>query len=75
MCIIEYQHVLKPSVDFLDGCGVMLLNTEHLASFLGVPLRVAQQLVYTDRIPMGMQLGCGKGLCIYYFREFMGVME
>ena len=59
MRIIEYQHVLKPSVGFLESCGVLLLNTKQMALFLGVPINVARHPV---RIPMGMQLGCGKGL-------------
>ena len=55
----EYKHVLRPSVDYLSGCGKLLLDTSDMAEFLGVPPKVIQQLVYTDRLPLPMRLGLG----------------
>jgi hypothetical protein len=56
----EYRHILKPSVDYLEGCGCLLLDTFGMAKFLGVPSKTVQQLVYTDRIPLPVKLGFGR---------------
>jgi hypothetical protein len=57
---IEYKHVLKPSVEYLDRCGSLMLNTAGMAEFLDVPTKALAQLVYTDRIPIPCRLGLGK---------------
>jgi hypothetical protein len=56
----QYRHILKPSVTYFEGCGSLLLDTCGMASFLGVPTKVVQQLVHTDRIPLPVRLGFGK---------------
>jgi predicted DNA-binding transcriptional regulator AlpA len=62
MRVIEYLHVLKPSVEYLEKCGVLLLNTPQMAEFLSIPHKTVQQLASTDRIPRPMKLGFGSGL-------------
>src|SRR5689334_22308525 len=54
-----YKHILRPSCEFLAGCGKLLLDTGDLAAFLQVPQKTVQQLVYCDRIPLPMKLGLG----------------
>lgn len=60
MRTIEYKHVLKPSIAYLQGCGTLLLDSAQMAEFLGVPQKVFIRLVYTDRVPLPVQLGLGK---------------
>ena len=62
MRVIEYRHVLKPSIDYLEKCGVLLLDTRQMAEFLNIPYKAVQQLASTDRIPRPMKLGFGSGL-------------
>jgi predicted DNA-binding transcriptional regulator AlpA len=57
---IEYRNVLKPSVEYLEQCGSLMIDTRGMAEFLGVPAKVVAQLVYTDRIPLPCRLGIGK---------------
>jgi predicted DNA-binding transcriptional regulator AlpA len=57
---IEYKHVLKPSIEYLEQCGSLMLDTPRMAEFLGVPTKTLVQLVYTDRIPLPCRLGLGK---------------
>lgn len=59
---VEYRHVLKPSVDYLEGCGVYWLDTGQMAQFLSVPQKTIQQMVYTDRIPLPMKVGLGSAI-------------
>jgi predicted DNA-binding transcriptional regulator AlpA len=60
MRAIEYKHVLKPSIEYLERCGSLMLDTAGMAEFLGVPTKTLAQLVYTDRIPLPCRLGLGK---------------
>ncbi len=62
MRTIEYKHILKPSIDYLERCGILMLNTAGMSEFLGVPARAIPQLVYTDRIPLPCRLGLGNCL-------------
>lgn len=57
---VEYRFVLKPSVDYLERCGVLLLDTRMMAEFLGVPRPVLLKFLYTDRIPLPLKLGLGR---------------
>jgi hypothetical protein len=57
---IEYRHVMKPSVSYLEKCGRLVLTSREMGAFLGVPHAVLQQLVYTDRVPLPMRLGLAK---------------
>jgi hypothetical protein len=34
--IIEYKVVVKPSVDYLERCGTLMLDTRGMASFFGI---------------------------------------
>jgi hypothetical protein len=56
---IEYKHVLKPSVEYLERCGSLMLDAAGMAEFLGVPARTLAQLVTTDRLPLRRRLGPG----------------
>jgi predicted DNA-binding transcriptional regulator AlpA len=58
----EYQHILRPSVDYLEDCGYLLLDIEAMATFLQIPRSALQYLVHTERIPQPVQLGFGKSL-------------
>jgi len=57
---IEYRHTLKPSVEYLEQSGSLMLDTVGMAKFLGVPTKAMAQLVHTDRIPLPCRLGLGK---------------
>lgn len=57
---IEYRHVLRPSVTYLEQCGRLLLTSREMAEFLGLKHAVLQQLVSTDRILLPVRLGLGK---------------
>ena len=39
----EYKHFLKPSVEYLEQCGKLMLDTQDMAAFLGVPVTKARQ--------------------------------
>ena len=62
MRTVKYVNVLKPSVEYLERQGRLLLDGEEMADFLGVERKTVQQLVYTDRIPLPVSLGLGKCL-------------
>jgi hypothetical protein len=53
----EYQHILKPSVAYLESCGCFLLDTRDMAEFLGIPAKAVQQMAWTGRIPIPIRLG------------------
>src|SRR5262249_34320243 len=57
---IEYKHVLKPSVEHLERCGSLMLDTAGMAEFPGVPTKTLSPLPYTDRIPPPCRVGLGK---------------
>lgn len=57
MRVIDHRHVLQPSVDYLEKCGVLLLDARQLSEFLRVPHKTVRQMVYTDRIPLPTKLG------------------
>lgn len=67
---IEYVHVLKPSIAYLEGCGQLLLTSREMAEFLGVAAKAIHQLVYQDRIPLPMRLGIG-GCCRWNVFELL----
>ena len=56
---IEYRHVLKPSVEYLERCGRLMLDSGEMAEFLGISQNVLTQLASTDRIPGPCRLGLG----------------
>ena len=60
MRAIEYVNVLRPSIDYLESCGKLLLDSRDMAEFLGIPWKAMQQLAYTDRVLGPLQLGFGK---------------
>ena len=53
----EYQHILKPSVAYLENCGCLLLDTRSMAEFLGIPAKAVQQMAWTGRVPVPIRLG------------------
>ena len=59
---VEYSVILKPSVEYLQRCGKLLLDTQEMADFLRVPRVKVPRLVYTDRIPLPLRLGLGRCL-------------
>lgn len=58
----RYVDTLKPSVDYLERQGRLLLDAQRMAEFLGLEQKTLQQLVYTDRIPLPVSLGLGRCL-------------
>jgi hypothetical protein len=60
MRAVEYKNVVRPSVDYLERCGSLMLDTAGMAEFIGLSTPVTAQLVYTDRIPLPCRLGLGK---------------
>ena len=59
---IEYKNVLRPSVEYLEQCGRLMLDSSEMAAFLGVSEKVMTQLASTDRVPGPCRLGLGTGL-------------
>jgi predicted DNA-binding transcriptional regulator AlpA len=59
MRIIEYRNILKPSVEFLERSGKLMLDSHQMAEFLGVPQRVMVRLASTNRVPGPCRLGLG----------------
>ncbi len=55
----EDAFILKPSVDYLAGCGCLLINPKRMAEFLGIPVAKVHPLASTDRIPVPLRLGFG----------------
>ena len=53
----EYRHILNPSVAYLEGCGRLLLDTQGMAEFLGIPAKAVQEMAWTKRLPLPMRLG------------------
>jgi predicted DNA-binding transcriptional regulator AlpA len=60
MRAINYVHILKPSVEYLERQSVLLLDSDQMAAFLGVERKTVHQLAYSDRIPVHVSLGLGK---------------
>lgn len=56
---IEYRHVLKPSVEYLEKCGRLMLDSSDMTEFLGISQKAITQLASTDRIPSPCRLGLG----------------
>jgi len=56
---IDYRHVLKPSVEYLEQCGRLMLDSSEVGEFLGVTQKVLTQLATTDRVPGPFRLGLG----------------
>ena len=56
---IEYRHILKPSIEFLEQSGHLMLDSGDMADFLGVPISAMTQLASTDRVPCPCRLGLG----------------
>lgn len=54
---IEHRHILKPSVEYLEGCGRLMLDSSEMAEFLGVSQKAMMQLASTDRVPGPCRLG------------------
>jgi hypothetical protein len=59
---IDYTHIIKPSVDVLELCGSLMIDTRGMAEFLGIPVKQMGQLHCTDRLPLPCRLGLGKCL-------------
>ena len=57
---IEYKNVLKPSVDCRRTVDALFLDSKQMAEFLKISSKVLTHLVYTDRVPLPVQLGLGK---------------
>jgi hypothetical protein len=57
---IVYKHVFRPSAEYLERSGRLMLDTAGLAEFLGVPARAMAQLIDTDRVPFPCRLGLGR---------------
>jgi hypothetical protein len=57
---IEYTNIIKPSVDVLECCGSLMIDTRGMAEFLGIPATKMGQLRCTDRVPLPCRLGLGK---------------
>lgn len=54
---IEYQIILRPSVEYVEQCGKFMIDTKAMAEFLGLAPKTVTQLVYTDRVPLPCRLG------------------
>lgn len=51
----EYKHIIKPSVEYLEHCGKLMLDAQDMDAFLGVPS--VQRVIYSGRIPSPVRLG------------------
>ena len=56
---IEYKHILRPSVEYLEECGSLMIDRRGMAEFLGVSAKAMTQFDDTDRIPRPRPLGLG----------------
>ena len=56
---IEYRNILRPSVEYLERCGRLMLDSSEMAAFLGVSQKAMTHLASTDRIPGPCRLGLG----------------
>ena len=59
MAIQRIRHVFRPSIECLERSGTLMIDSELMADFLGVPKGALKQLVYTDRIPLPMKFPLG----------------
>jgi hypothetical protein len=59
---VEYRNVLKPSIEYLERSGSLMLDTSGMAEFLGLSGKAMAQLVHTDRTPLRRRLGLGRCL-------------
>jgi predicted DNA-binding transcriptional regulator AlpA len=57
---IEYAHALRPSVEWLERSGRLMLDTAEMAEFLGITRKTMAQLVYTERVPLPCRISVGK---------------
>jgi hypothetical protein len=57
---IEYKIILKPSMEYLERCGRLMLNTRGMAEFLGVAAKRMPEVICTGRIPIRCRLGIGR---------------
>ena len=53
----EYEHILKPSVAYLEICGRLLVDIDGMAAFLGIPAKAVQQMAWTTRLPLPVRIG------------------
>ena len=53
----EPEHILKPAVAYLKSCGRLLLDTDDMATFLGIPAKAVRYMTWTTRLPLPMRLG------------------
>ncbi len=51
--------ILKPSVDYLAGCGRLLLDVKGMAVFLDMLVSKVHRLAWSDRLPAPIRLGFG----------------
>jgi hypothetical protein len=54
---IEYTNIIKPSVDYLERCGTLLLDSHGMAAFLGMPVKKVAELRCSGRLPLPCRLG------------------
>jgi hypothetical protein len=57
--ILKHKWPLRPSVEYLRSCKRLMLDTRGMAEFVGVPLPRLRQMVYSDRIPIPINLSIG----------------
>ena len=57
---IEYTNIMRPSVEYLEGCESLMVDVRGLAAFLGIPPKKMPQLLCTDRLPLPCRLGLGR---------------
>ncbi|OAI48429.1 hypothetical protein AYO44_06860 [Planctomycetaceae bacterium SCGC AG-212-F19] len=53
----EYKNILKPSVEYLEHCGRLMLNIRDMAAFLTLPVGKVQQSINSGRIPLPVRFG------------------
>ena len=58
----EYKTILRPSIQYVEKCVTLMLNTGGVAEFLRVPRKKISYLVDTGRIPLPCRLGLGNCL-------------
>src|SRR4051794_30920029 len=57
---VIHKYVVRPSVQYIERSGRLMLNTEEMAEFLGVPTPHIHNLNNSGRIPLPFRLGLGK---------------
>lgn len=55
-------NTLRPSIEYLEQSGRLMLDSSEMAAFLGVSEKAMTQLASTDRVPGPCRLGLGTGL-------------